>query len=65
MEFPIQEAAYGYYNHYAWMKGFSIWVSCYYYSRKTDCATSRKFVGAKQGKKELNDKRKLNREIKR
>lgn len=46
-------------------KGFSIGMSNYYRSRKTNSIVCRKIICLKEGKKYLKDKKKMERDIKR
>jgi len=65
MEFESEEAAKAFYNSYARRVGFSTRVSSSRRSRKDGAIIQRSFVCAKQGFRNLNEKRTKEREIKR
>lgn len=65
MEFESEEAAKGFYNSYARRVGFSTRVSSSRRSRKDGAIIQRSFVCAKEGFRNLNEKRSKDREIKR
>ncbi|XP_024961492.1 protein FAR1-RELATED SEQUENCE 5 isoform X3 [Cynara cardunculus var. scolymus] len=65
MEFESEEAAKGFYNSYARRVGFSTRVSSSRRSRKDGAIIQRSFVCAKEGFRNLNEKRTKDREIKR
>ncbi|KAI7731455.1 hypothetical protein M8C21_026879 [Ambrosia artemisiifolia] len=65
MEFESEEAAKGFYNSYARRVGFSTRVSSSRRSRKDGAIIQRSFVCAKEGFRNLNEKRTKYREIKR
>lgn len=65
MEFESEEAAKAFYNSYARRVGFSTRVSSSRRSRKDGAIIQRSFVCAKEGFRNLNEKRTKNREIKR
>lgn len=65
MEFESEEAAKAFYNSYARRVGFSTRVSSSRRSRKDGAIIQRSFVCAKEGFRNLNEKRNKNREIKR
>lgn len=65
MEFESEETAKAFYNSYARRVGFSTRVSSSRRSRKDGAIIQRSFVCAKQGFRNLNEKRTKEREIKR
>ncbi|XP_071932275.1 protein FAR1-RELATED SEQUENCE 5-like isoform X2 [Coffea arabica] len=65
MEFESEEAAKAFYNSYARRVGFSTRVSSSRRSRKDGAIIQRSFVCAKEGFRNLNEKRTKDREIKR
>ncbi|KAK6916852.1 Zinc finger, SWIM-type [Dillenia turbinata] len=65
MEFESEEAAKAFYNSYARRVGFSTRVSSSRRSRKDGAIIQRSFVCAKEGFRNLNEKRTRDREIKR
>ncbi|KAL3622860.1 Protein FAR1-RELATED SEQUENCE 5 [Castilleja foliolosa] len=65
MEFESEEAAKAFYNSYARRVGFSTRVSSSRRSRKDGAIIQRSFVCAKEGFRNLNEKRSKDREIKR
>ncbi|XP_047973774.1 protein FAR1-RELATED SEQUENCE 5 [Salvia hispanica] len=65
MEFESEEAAKAFYNSYARRVGFSTRVSSSRRSRKDGAIIQRSFVCAKEGFRNLNEKRTMDREIKR
>ncbi|KNA22824.1 hypothetical protein SOVF_030330 [Spinacia oleracea] len=65
MEFESEEAAKAFYNSYARRIGFSTRVSSSRRSRKDGAIIQRSFVCAKEGFRNLNEKRTKDREIKR
>ncbi|KAK1424099.1 hypothetical protein QVD17_19411 [Tagetes erecta] len=65
MEFESEESAKGFYNWYARRVGFSTRVSSSRRSRKDGAIIQRSFVCAKEGFRNLNEKRTKYREIKR
>ncbi|XP_071697180.1 protein FAR1-RELATED SEQUENCE 5-like [Rutidosis leptorrhynchoides] len=65
MEFESEEAAKGFYNSYARRVGFSTRVSSSRRSRKDGAIIQRSFVCAKEGFRNLHEKRTKDREIKR
>lgn len=65
MEFESEEAAKAFYNYYARRVGFSTRVSSSRRSRKDGAIIQRSFVCAKEGFRNLNEKRTKDREIKR
>lgn len=65
MEFESEEAAKAFYNSYARRVGFSTRVSSSRRSRKDGAIIQRSFVCAKEGFRNLNEKRNKDREIKR
>lgn len=65
MEFESEEAAKGFYNSYARRIGFSTRVSSSRRSRRDGAIIQRSFVCAKEGFRNLNEKRTKDREIKR
>nr|XP_043614212.1 protein FAR1-RELATED SEQUENCE 5 [Erigeron canadensis] len=65
MEFESEEAAKGFYNSYSRRVGFSTRVSSSRRSRKDGAIIQRSFVCAKEGFRNLNEKRTKGREIKR
>ncbi|GAY46181.1 hypothetical protein CUMW_095050 [Citrus unshiu] len=65
MEFESEEAAKAFYNSYARRVGFSTRVSSSRRSRRDGAIIQRQFVCAKEGFRNLNEKRTKDREIKR
>ncbi|XWS54423.1 hypothetical protein CRYUN_Cryun10bG0088100 [Craigia yunnanensis] len=65
MEFESEEAAKSFYNSYARRVGFSTRVSSSRRSRRDGAIIQRQFVCAKEGFRNLNEKRTKDREIKR
>ncbi|KAF5745829.1 protein FAR1-RELATED SEQUENCE 5 [Tripterygium wilfordii] len=65
MEFASEEAAKAFYNSYARRVGFSTRVSSSRRSRRDGAIIQRQFVCAKEGFRNLNEKRTKDREIKR
>lgn len=65
MEFESEEAAKAFYNSYGRRVGFSTRVSSSRRSRKDGAIIQRSFVCAKEGFRNLNEKRTKDREIKR
>ncbi|XP_074286319.1 protein FAR1-RELATED SEQUENCE 5-like [Silene latifolia] len=65
MEFESEESAKSFYNSYARRVGFSTRVSSSRRSRKNGAIIQRSFVCAKEGFRNLNEKRTKHREIKR
>lgn len=65
MEFESEEAAKAFYNSYARRVGFSTRVSSSRRSRRNGAIIQRQFVCAKEGFRNLNEKRTKDREIKR
>lgn len=65
MEFESEEAAKAFYNSYARRVGFSTRVSSSRRSRKDGAIIQRSFVCAKEGFRNLNEKRTKDREVKR